>query len=71
MLFEKLIIQHIRSTTRPITIVTGIAFGHKMLEINGYKFIELDDSTVSVEADNFMAKCTSWEQLEFIWKAVR
>lgn len=71
MLFEKLVIEHMRSTTNPITVTTGIAFGHKILRINDYKFIELDDSTVSVEADKFMAKCTSWEQLEFIWRAVR
>lgn len=71
MLFEKLVIEHMRSTTKPVTISTGIAFGHKMMDIGSYRFIELDDTTVAVEADKFTAKCTDWEQLEFIWKAVR
>lgn len=70
MLFEKLIIARIRATTKDVVINTGIAFGHKMLNINGYKFIELSDDCVAVEHDNFNAKCTSWEQLEFILKAV-
>ena len=71
MLFEKLVIEHMRKTTNEVIIKTGIAFGHKILDINGYRFIELDESTVSVEADGFRAKCTTWEQLEFIFKAVR
>lgn len=71
MLFEKLVIARMRSTTNEVTISTGIAFGHKILEINGYKFIELDDSTVAVEGEKFNAKCTDWEQLEFIFKAIK
>lgn len=71
MLFEQLVIERMRSTIKDVTINTGIAFGHKMMDINGYKFIEIDASTVAVESDKFNAKCTSWEQLEFIYKAVR
>lgn len=71
MLFEQLVIARMRDTTKEVTITTGIAFGHKILNINGYKFIELDKDCVAVENDTFNARCNTWEQLEFIYKAVR
>ena len=42
MLFEKLIMKRIRDTNQPVTISTGMAFGHKILTIGAYKFIEID-----------------------------
>lgn len=71
MLFDKLVIERMRSTTSDVTIITGKAFGHKILTVNDYRFIELDDSTIMVEHDNFHAKCTTWEQVEFILNSVK
>jgi hypothetical protein len=71
MLFEKLVIARIRDTVQPVTISTGIAYGHKIMDIGKYRFIELADNIVVVESENFYAKCTTWEELEFIYKAMR
>lgn len=71
MLFEKLVIARMRDTTLEIVINTGLMYGHKIMKIGDYRFIELSEDCVAVEGEKFNAKCTTWEQLEFIYKAVR
>lgn len=71
MLFDKLVITRMRDTTESITINTGLAYGHKIMSIGKYRFIELDESTVAVEAEDFYARCTTWEEVNLIYRAVR
>ena len=71
MLFEKLIITRMRDTVADVVISTGLMYGHKILTIGAYRFIELGDSCVVVEGDRFYAKCSTWEELEVIYKAMR
>lgn len=71
MLFEKLVITKMRDTTADVVISTGLMYGHKILTIGAYRFIELGDNCVVVEGDRFYAKCSTWEELEVIYKAMR
>ena len=71
MLFEKLVITRMRDTTIDIVINTGAMYGHKIMKIGDYRFIELSDDCVVVESEGFSAKCITWEQLEFIYNAVK
>ena len=71
MLFEKLVITRMRDTTAEVVINTGLMYGHKILAIGPYRFIELGDNCVVVEGERFYAKCNTWEELEVIYKAMR
>ena len=61
-LFEQFVIWLIRNR-QEVKVSTGLAYGHKIIQIGNFQFTELSDTTISVDSRDFYTKLDNFDDL--------